>query len=298
MLEALSKSRIGMKMALGVGRAVPKRAADRIVSFGAARFLGDGTTDVARASRVNQWVVSGGTLSGEALDEAVRENVRSMARFLYDLYHTLGDYAAEDALIIRDEVFDELVLRERTSGPYVYSGVHFGNFDLMGRALGRAGWRMQVLSVADPNGGYEWQNDYRAEAGFEVTPVTIESLKHAARRLDEGKSVLTGHDRPLLAPDKVMPAFFGRPAPMPLLHVRLAMRAKVPVIALAAPRQADGRYRLVVSDPVEMVGDKPTPELLLLNAERCLAPVERWVTDAPAQWAMPHRVWPDVSVPD
>jgi lauroyl/myristoyl acyltransferase len=46
-----------------------------------------------------------------------------------------------------------------------------------------------------------------------------------------------------------------------------------------------------------MIGDRPTPETLLANAERCLAPVERWVRESPSQWAMPHRVWPDLDVP-
>jgi lauroyl/myristoyl acyltransferase len=277
---------------------VPRRAADRVVDFAAARILGDGTSELARASRVNQWVVSGDALTGEALDAAVRDNLRHMARFLYDLYHTLGDHAAEDALVVRDEAFEALLDLERTSGPFVYTGIHFGNFDLVGRALGRAGWRMQVLSVPDPNAGYEWQNEYRAEAGFEVTPVSVESLKQAARRLEAGGSVLTGHDRPLPEPDKVRPRFFGREAPLPLLHVRLALRARVPVVVLAAPRTADGRYRLLASEPILMEGDRPDAETLRANAERCLAPVERWIAEAPAQWAMPHRVWPDVPVPE
>ena len=284
-------------MARGIGRAVPRSLANGIVSLAASRFMADPESTLMRASRVNQWVVSGGTLTGGALDGAVRDNVRAMARFLYDLYHTLGNIPAEDALVIRDDTFERLVERERTSGPYVYSGVHFGNFDLVGRALGRAGWRMQLLSVADPNAGYEWQNDYRQDAGFEVTPVSLESLKQAARRLDAGLSVLTGHDRPLLEADKVRPRFFGRPAPMPLLHVRLAMRARVPVIAVAAPRTADGRYRLLTSDPIEMDIGPATPERLALNAERCLAPVEQWITASPEQWAMPHAVWSDVEPP-
>jgi lauroyl/myristoyl acyltransferase len=287
-----------MRMALSVGRAVPKRAAAPIIRFATDRFIGDGTTELARASRLNQWVASGRTLAGEALDEAVRANVGMMARFLYDLYHVLGDTDAEDDLIVRDETFLSFVEREKREGPFVYTGAHFGNFDLVGRALGRSGWTMQLLSVAGPNAGYEWQNDYRAEAGFDVTPVSVESLKQAARRLDAGRSVLTGHDRPLIRPDKVMPHFFGHAAPMPLLHVRLAMRAKVPVIVLCGPRDSDGRYRLAASDPIPMIGDKPTPETLLVNAERCLAPVEKWITEAPAQWAMPHRVWPDLAIPE
>lgn len=285
-------------MALAVGRAVPRAGAQRIVDYAARRMMADPDSATVRAARVNQYVVSGGTLTGEALDAAVRANVGAMARFLYDFYHVVGRRPAEDALVVRDDVWRAFIERERTDGPFVYSGVHLGNFDLVGRHLGFDGWNMQILSVADPNAGYEWQNDVRKEAGFDVTPVTIDSLKHAARGLAEGRSVLTGHDRPLPEPDKVMPRFFGRPAPMPLLHVRLAMRAKVPVIALCAPRGEDGRYRLLASEPIEMVSEKDDPDALRVNAERCLAVAESWIAGQPAQWAMPHVVWPDVIVPE
>jgi KDO2-lipid IV(A) lauroyltransferase len=286
-----------MRMALGVGRALPKRAAGPIVSFAAGRMAAPGS-ELLAAARSNQYVVSGGTLSGDALDAAARENVRQMAGFLYDLYHVLGDTKAEDAIFVRDETFDAFVDRERTGGPYMYVGVHLGNFDLIGRVLGRAGWNMQVLSVPEPNEGYRWQNDMRAQVGFEVTPVSLESLKVAARRLESGRSVLTGLDRPMPEPDKVRPRFFGHPAPLPLLHVRLAMRAKVPVIAFTAPRMPDGRYRLLASEPISLDLGRPTPEILLSNAERCLVPAERWIAEYPSQWAMPHVVWPDMPVPD
>ncbi len=297
MLDSLSKTRTGMRMALGVARALPERGAELAVPFVASRMMADPNSVLSRAARSNQYVVSGGTLTGHALDEAARENVRNMGRFLYDLYHVLGNEAAEEAIVVHDETFQRFVEREREEGPFVYVGVHLGNFDLVGRSLGRAGWRMQVLSVPDPNGGYKWQNDVRDEAGFEVTPVSMESLKAAARRLEAGGSILTGLDRPLDEPDKVQPRFFGHPSPLPLLHVRLAMRAQLPVIAFTTPRTPDGRYRLLGSDPIPMEGGRPTPELLLSNAERCLAPAERWIAEYPRQWAMPHVVWPDVSVP-
>lgn len=297
MFESLSRSRFGMRLALAIGRTVPRRAADRLVALAAERIARVEASAIARASRVNQYVVSGGTLTGAALDEAVRANIASMARFLYDLYHVVGR-PAERELVVRDDSWHAFIERERTEGPFVYSGIHLGDFDLVGRQLGFDGWRVQVLSVADPNAGYEWQNELREEAGFEVTPVTIDSLKHAARGLAEGRSVLTGHDRPLPAPDKVQPRFFGHEAPLPLLHVRLAMRAKVPVIVLAAPRDPDGRYRLLASDPIEMVGERDDPDALRVNAERCLAAAEPWIAARPEQWAMPHVVWPEVTVPE
>ncbi len=297
MLESLAATGIGMRIARGVARALPQAAAGPVVRTIARRLSADPGSPLMRAVRVNQWVVSGRSLSGGALDDAVAANIDEMARLLYDFYHALGNATAERRLVAIDDVFAGVVERERTDGPFVYVGAHFGNFDLVGRMLGLHGWRMQVLSVADPNEGYRWQNDVREEAGFEVTPVTVEALKHAARGLAEGRSVLSGLDRPLLRPDKAQPLFFGHPSPLPLLHVRLAMRAQVPVIVLGAPRGDDGRYRLAASDPIEMEGDTLTAEAMRANAERCLAIVERWVRERPAQWAMPHSAWPDLPVP-
>lgn len=289
--------RAGMRAAVLAARVAPRGLARSAASAGAARISRSRRSALAHSSRVNQFVVSGRTLSREALDAAVEENIRLMGLFLYDFYKVLGDEAAEDALVVRDDEFYSFVERERTEGPFVYVGVHMGNFDLVGRALGRAGWRMQVLSVPDPSGSYQWQNEVREQAGFEVTPVSPGALREAARRLDSGGSLLTGVDRPMPEPDKAEPRFFGLPAPLPLLHIRLAMRAGVPVVPFGGRRTEDGRYKLRVADPVAMTPGRPTRESLLANAEAVLAPVERMIAEEPAQWTMPHVVWPGVDPP-
>lgn len=286
-----------MRAAVAASRVLPVSLANRILSAGAARVARSSTSGLALASRVNQYIVSGGVLTGEALDAAVRENVRHMGLFLYEFYRVLGNIEAEDAIVVRDDVFHTFVERERTEGPFVYVGIHHGNFDLVGRALGRAGWRMQTLSVPDPSGSYQWQNAVREQAGFEVTPISAAALKEAARRLQHGGSILTGADRPMPEPDKAEPRFFGHAAPLPLLHVRLAMRAGVPVIPMSARRTPEGLYRLLAGAPVPMTGDRPTPETLRTNAEAVLVEPERWIAETPEQWSMPHVVWPGVDVP-
>jgi len=286
-----------MRLAVGAARVAPPRFARTLISAAAWRIARDRGSSLARASRINQYVASGCTLTGDALDAAVAENIRAMILFLYDFYRVLGNDAAEDAAVVRDDAFYAFIERDRTEGPFVYVGAHMGNFDLVGRLFGRNGWHMQALSVPDPSGSYQWQNELRGQVGFELTPVSMTSLKTAARRLASGFSVVTGVDRPMPEPDKVQPRFFGRPAPLPLLHVRLAMRAGVPVVPMAGHRRPDGRYEFLAADPIPMVGDRPTPDVLRANAEAVLAPVERWITDDPAQWSMPHVVWPDVEAP-
>lgn len=288
--ESLANSRLGIGMALSASRAMPRAAGYALAQRVARRVAKDRMLPMTRAIRANQWVVSGRKLSPAELDQAAYQVLANSGRFLFDLFHLPEGADAVFRLVKRDETFERL-LRLSAEGPLVVAGIHLGNFDLVGRALAYAGWRAQVLSVPDPNGAYEQQNEMRRQAGLEVTPVSVRSLAQAARRLREGGVVVTGLDRPIPEPEAQV-RFFGEPAPLPLLHVRLAMKANVPVVVASAPLDEDGRYRLETSEPIEMEGDDA-----VANAERLAAEAERMIAARPRQWAMPHAVWPHVEVP-
>ncbi|MHB1341470.1 MAG: lysophospholipid acyltransferase family protein [Coriobacteriia bacterium] len=288
--ESFSNSRAGIGTALAVSRALPPSGARWLARLAASRLAANAASPMVRAIRSNQWVASGRTLSSAELDDAAREVLANSGRFLYDLYHLRPGREAIMQRVTADATF-ERVLTEIDTQPYVYAGCHLGSFDLVGQALGYNGWRAQVLSVPNPNGGYEWQNEIRQDSGLEMTPVSLESLKRAARRLADGGSVVTGLDRPI--PNAgAHPRFFGEPAPLPLLHIRLAMRARVPVVVIAGPLHEDGTYRLQASEPIEMTGSDP-----VANAERVLAVAGEFITARLRQWAMPHAVWPQIQAP-
>ena len=291
-LSTISNSKWATGLALGVGKMMPPSIGHRLARRTAARIAANADDPMVQAVRANQWMASRGTLKGDDLEAAVQEQFAYSGRFLYDLYHVMEDPKALMGMVAVDETF-ERVLAEDKERPHVYAGVHLGNFDLIGRALGHCGWDQQLLSIAEPNEGYQWQNEMRERYGFEVTPVSIEALKHAARRLADGGSVTTGLDRPL-TDAKQFPRFFGRPAPMPLLHIRLAMRAKVPVVVISALLGDDGKYRLQASEPLEMETGGDTGADMIANGERALREAEKLIALAPRQWAMPHAVWPDI----
>lgn len=293
--ESLSNSRLGIGLALAVSRAMPQTLGYGIARAGARRLAANPDSPMVRAIRTNQWMASGRALAGPALDEAVRETIEMSGRFLYDIYHLPKDPAALVRMVVVDDVFERF-LTETSNGPRVVVGVHLGNFDLVGQALGASGFRAQVLSVADPNGGYQWQNEMRARNGLDMTPVTIESLKRAARRLADGGTVLTGIDRPVPA-SELQPRFFGAPANVPLLHIRLAMRASAPVVVISAMKRDDGLYELQASEPLAMTGSVKSADDVLVNAERALRVAEELITRSPRQWVMPHAVWPDLQAP-
>ncbi|MDO9556318.1 MAG: lysophospholipid acyltransferase family protein [Coriobacteriia bacterium] len=291
-LSAISNSKWATGVVLGVGKMMPPSVGHRLARQVGSHIAANHDDPMVQTMRANQWMASRGTLSGQALDDAVRDAFSYSGRFLYDLYHVMEDPDSLMGMVEVDETF-ERVLAEDKERPHVYAGVHLGNFDLIGRALGHHGWKQQLLSIANPNEGYQWQNEMRERYGFDVTPVSIEALKRAARRLADGSSVTTGLDRPLLDA-KQFPSFFGRPSSLPLLHIRLAMHARVPVVVFSALLGDDGKYRVQVSEPLEMETGGDTASAMIINGERVLREAEKLIECAPRQWAMTHAVWPDI----
>jgi KDO2-lipid IV(A) lauroyltransferase len=293
-LETLMGSRAAVGLAVGAGRTLPESMALRLAHAIAGAASSRRDSALVRAIRLNQWVISGRTLDGAGLDGMVRAVLDNAARAQYELYR---HYRDEEALLALTDVHPSMQrmlehAASRDEGTIIV-GPHVGNFDMSIHALGYRGLRAQVLSLPQPGGGYRWQNEQREHAGLDLTPVSKEALSAAVRRLREGGAVGTGVDRPIDA-RKYLPRFFGIPAPLPVVHVRLALKTGSPVFVVAAHRQADGRLVLHSSDPIRLedTGDHMTDTLT--GAERVLREAEDHILEAPAQWLMFYPVWPDL----
>ncbi len=126
-----------------------------------------------------------------------------------------------------------------------------------------------------------------------LVPTSIGTLRQAIRYLQQGGMVVTGIDRPIPQPE-VRPRFFGRPAALPVHHVFLALKARVPLILAAATLQNDERYHVSASDPIEMDPHPDSEVALLRNAEKVLAKAEEFIRRCPQQWSVPLPVWPQI----
>ncbi len=291
--DALSNSRLGQGVALGVGRALPRRAGHGAVSLVAGRLSADRSSEMYRAFASNRWVLEGGGMTAEELDAAVRATVTTVGMGLFDLYRaiaTKGSWERYVRLMPSAAYYAE----QQANGehPYMIAGPHTAGFDIGIRGVALAGLKMQVLSVPDPNDAYEWQNERRKEAGLDVTPISGASMRQALRALNQGRSVATGIDRPVPG-ERHKVRLFGREAALPTVHVRLAAKAGVPVVVLCILRAEDGVYEVHASDPIHMESRKGTAEETILNAERVIAVAEGHLKAAPNQWAMPHVLWPE-----
>jgi KDO2-lipid IV(A) lauroyltransferase len=250
-------------------------------------------TGIVRAVEANQWVVGSEALSRDELAHRTRAVFRQDARCLYDLYHSLEQPDAIRQMFRFTPGFErvrEQICAGRQGTLLVCP--HLGNFDLAGHAMAYRDVRPLVLSYPQPSEGYRVQNRLRSTAGLKMTPMSMQALRQATETLSQGGAVLTGVDRPI-AGEKYRPVFFGRPAALPVWHVRLALKVRLPITVIACQILPDGGYQITASDPIPI---QPHPDLVtetIRNAEAVLRVIEEWIRQAPEQWAMFYPVWPE-----
>lgn len=295
--QEIINGRLGIAFALSLARTLPPALGYRIALFLADRIAARRNLDMVQAVRANQWVIHNQEPDGDELDLLVKKSFRHTARCLYDLYHNLHDFEAMKRLIDFGPHFEDLV--ERVNGRQqgmVVVGPHLSGFDFVAQASAMSGMRAMVITFARPSEGYKWQNDIREYAGLEIAPASMTVMKEAVKRLKEGGTVVTGVDRPVPDP-RYKPKFFGVPSSLPVHHITLALRAKVPVLVAAVIMRPEHIYEIVVSDPIEMERYGDRDQDILLNAERVLEVTGELICRVPNQWTMTYPVWPEVTPP-
>lgn len=293
-LQSIINSRFGIGFGLTLGRIMPTG-----IGYWLARKMADSIAQrndspMVRAARANQWVITGEKLDSQQLDIAVQKTLRSSSRCQFDLYHNINNPDGFKRLMKFSPKIEELI--EKSKGGkdgLLVVGLHTSNLDIGFLALGERGVKAFAISVPDPGGGYQWQNDLRESFGFEFMPASKSALREAYHRLDNGGTVVTGIDRPI--PDmKYRPMFFGRPASLPVFHVLLALRSNVPIYISSNTLDEDGVYVMQASDAIHMQPRSDRRSEIMYNAEAVLEVAEEFIRKAENQWAMYFPVWPEV----
>ncbi len=294
-LQAFTNSRYGVALALFLARSLPPRAGYWVGRRLANLIYAFRRSALVQAVRVNQYVVSGGTLRGQALEARVRQVLHHGARCAYDFYHNLNNPQGVRRLVRLDPACYDLIERSQHPQPgqgVLMVGPHLSNFDLGMQAFAWEGIDAQVLTIAQTTSGYEWQNRIRSVGKLKVTPISPASLLQAMHRLRQGGVVVTGVERPVPGKKETL-TFFGRPALLPVGHVRMAMETGVPIQVVSCHMDEEGIYHLSLSEPIPMqrTGDRKAD--IRANAQRVLAVIEELIRRTPEQWLMYYPVWPD-----
>ncbi|MBC7315175.1 MAG: lysophospholipid acyltransferase family protein [Chloroflexi bacterium] len=244
--------------------------------------------------RANIRQVVGPATSDEKLDEMAERAIYHAGCTYYDMFRQRRDSLRQYEIVLRasPETWEQVKSALQDRRGVIIAGAHMSNFDLAAQWIAAQGVEIQALSLAQPDIGTRVVNEIRRRRGVIVTPVGLDSLRAALKRLQNGGVIATGVDRPVSDHDEPLP-FFGKPARLPTGHIRLALQTNAHVIAAACIQEPTGRYALVMSPPLEMERTYDRQRDIRHNALRVLALLEEMIRQAPDQWLMFVPVWPE-----
>jgi lauroyl/myristoyl acyltransferase len=135
--------------------------------------------------------------------------------------------------------------------------------------------------------------DFRKRGPVEQSAIGGAALRAAINLLRQGGVAATAVDWPSAGSPKERLLFFGRPAILPTGHIRLAMSSGAVMMPVAVRWSAERGYygQTAPHMELELTGDRDAD--VRHNALRVLAVIEKWIAEAPDQWLMYHRMWPE-----
>lgn len=288
-VQELSASGLGLPLAMFLARVLPERPLLRL-----ARALADRaaleSSPAVQAVRRNQAVARGLAPDDPSVQRAVQSVFRSAGRGHVALFRALARGRQE--LLRACEVSPELLSRmetalERRRG-LILVGPHISAFDFFLLTVGARGYSGQALSPPMPTTSYRLQNRLRTQYGTQTTPISVESLRMAIKRLRAGGLVLTGLDRPIAEPEGL--TFFGRTTYLPLGYARLAVRTGAALLPGAVIPIGPGRYRTIAGEliyPPSATSEEAARRL----AQQALDQIEPIVREYLDEWLMFFPVW-------
>jgi len=288
-------SRLGPMIGLMLGRLLSReqayRFAEWIVRIVAART----NSFTVKAVRANQAVVRGLSYDSPELDQAVRDVFRNAARGYADWYKAIagGPESLTSSVTIEKNLEQSVRKSLENNRGVVIAGAHMSSFNILLLAMGVKGYPIQALSFANPRGAYHVDNALRRKFGLDVSPISIQSLRKAVRRLREAGVVMTGVDRPDVGGEKLK--FFGHQVQLPVGHARLAIRTGANILVGIVKSAHDGIYRVDCAPLIEPVLSGDQHRDMIVLAQRVISVIEDYIRSRPSEWLMFFPVWPDIT---
>ncbi|MFQ5942797.1 MAG: lysophospholipid acyltransferase family protein [Anaerolineales bacterium] len=292
-LVSIANSRWGPSAAMWLVRILPRRftlwIADRI----AARFARQADTAMVIALRSNQSVVQGLPEDDPIIQETVEAVLRNTMHSYISLFEVmesgfeaLAKYAKPD-----DEMLEEVDAILAQGKGLLYVGAHTIGLDHLLIYMGGLDYRTQVLAYPEVLPSYQAQNDFRRSFGLNLSPVSYQSLREAITCLREGGIVITAADRP--DESGILMEFFGKEAWLPVGHVRLSLKTRVPIMVGVTYTIDGGQYRAKSLGLIEPEQFRGRPDAEEAMAQRVIREFEGFIRSHPDEWWMFHQVWPN-----
>lgn len=168
---------------------------------------------------------------------------------------------------------------------------HLGNWELLCAALRRRGHTGAVVGLERPRDpSTAWLVAMRRGYGVETLPQGAHP-RELVRVLERGGVVGLLADLEARRLDGVELPFFGRPARTMTAPAALARARRLPLVPCRCVAVDARRYELRFDEPLAIDARLARREATIELSARLNALFERWIREAPEQWAWHQRRW-------
>jgi lauroyl/myristoyl acyltransferase len=267
----------------------------RIV-YGVARLAAEAAyvlrPDIRGNVQANMRQVLGPEASQDLVRRAAHEAVRNAARYYADLIrmpHMDLHRFYEDRFTLEGLSHLQEALAKGKGA--VMASAHFGNPEIGVQALAAVDIRvLALIEPLEPPQLLKLTQRLRSAHGHTYLPATFGGVKEVLRHLRRGGTVAILIDRDIQGRGVPVP-FCGRPAPMPMGAVDLALRTGAELIPAFVHREHGYHYHGYIEPPLPLVRTDDVQRDLRVNSANLLARFEEHLRADPGQWAVLEPVW-------
>ncbi len=167
---------------------------------------------------------------------------------------------------------------------------HLGNWELLPLYYAAKDYPANVMARRIYYEKYdEWVKVLRENTGANII-FRDESPRKVLEVLKNNETLGIMPDQDIDSVDGVFVNFFNRPAYTPSAPVALAIKMGCPILPCFIIRE-NGRHKIVVEDPVDLVITDNKQEDIIKNTQTWSAIVESYIRRYPEQWVWMHRRW-------
>lgn len=220
------------------------------------------------------------------------ENIgRSVGEFIYIatrrpqvLLSTLDEWVTIEGRTNLDKA------AERGKG-IIYLTAHFGNWELLGLAVGANGYPLNVIVRPLDNPRIDrLLTSFRSITGAMMVPKKG-ALKESLKRLRNGEGLGILIDQNTSREEGVFVDFFGYPAATSKGLALMGIKTDTPVLPTLLIREGKYRHRLVYGQEVPIHKSGDTGRDVVLNTRNFTQVVESYIRRYPEQWFWMHQRW-------
>lgn len=227
-------------------------------------------------------------MNEKEITELSKDVFKELSKSISEILFMLADRFEIDAAVVNKE--EALLALKKLDAKYpgarVVITAHFSNWELAAHFLAKHGYPMLAVgregdnSLIDQNITIPFREKYANRSVYKKR-AAISMMK----TLKRGEIVGVLIDQKVDSKEGVKVKFFDRDVYTTSIVATMKNKLGVTVVPIFLPRVGDGKYKLIVGDPIEEAGD------IVKMTQAYSDIIEKVIREYPSQWFWMHNRW-------